>query len=264
MLNAPNPHGKPNSDVLKPYRNASDLLDRPRGVYTIDFGPSLSMTEASLYEMPFEYVRVNVKPARESNRNQRAKNMWWLYQLPSIEVRNALNGLDRYLATGRVSKHRIFAWLDGSIMPDNALVVFARNDDYSFGVLHSRIHELWARAMGTQLREAESGFRYTPTTCFETFPFPEPSDQQREAIAAAAQELNQLRESWLNPPNTAALNLKQRTLTNLYNARPTWLQLAHEKLDAAVADAYSWPADLADQAILERLLTLNGERAAGE
>ena len=116
--------------------------------------------------------------------------------------------------------------------------------------------------MGTQLREAESGSRYTPTTCFETFPFPEPSEEQREAIAKAARELNDLREGWLNPPNVSAAELKKRTLTNLYNQRPTWLHLAHEKLDAAVADAYGWTTGLPDAEILERLLALNLQRAA--
>ena len=271
MLNAPNPHGKPNSDVVKPYRNARDFLDRPRGVYTIDFGVDMSEIDAALYESPFEYVLANVKPERERNRNRRAREMWWLYQLPGVELRRALDGIDRYIATGRVSKHRIFAWLDGTIMPDNALVIFACNDDYTLGILHSRIHEIWARAMGTQLREAESGFRYTPTTCFETFPFPQPTDEQRAAIAAAAVELNRLRENWLNPvngeggPALNAADLRRRTLTGLYNQRPTWLDNAHRALDAAVADAYGWGADVdvEDGAILAGLLALNLGRAGG-
>ena len=139
--------------------------------------------------------------------------------------------------------------------------MFARDDDYFFGVLHSHVHEVWALALGTQLREAQSGIRYTPTTCFETFPFPEPTGEQREAIAEAARELNELREGWLNPPGMPESQLKQRTLTNLYNARPTWLQNVHEKLDRAAADAYGWPHGLADAEILERLLALNLARA---
>ena len=264
LVAPPNVNGRPNSDVVRPVMNARAIVQRYQGTHTIDFGTNMSEFEAAQYEAPFEYVVANVKPARITNRIQWRADHWWLYGAPAPAMRQAMTGLNRYLATPRVSKHRIFVWVEAGVMCNDSTDVFARDDDYFFGVLHSRIHELWARAMGTQLREAESGFRYTPTTCFETFPFPEPADRQREAIAAAAQELNQLRESWLNPPDTAALNLKQRTLTNLYNTRPTWLQLAHEKLDAAVADAYGWPADLADQAILERLLTLNGERAAGE
>ena len=176
-------------------------------------------------------------------------------------MRQALEGLDRYIATPRVSKYRIFVWVEADIMCNDSTDVFACSDDYSFGVLHSHIHELWARAKGTQLREAESGFRYTPTTCFETFPFPEPTEEQREAIAAAARELNELRGGWLNPPGTPSAELKKRTLTNLYNSRPTWLQLAHQRLDASVAAAYGWEKDLGDGVILEQLLGLNLGRA---
>ena len=110
---------------------------------------------------------------------------------------------------------------------------------------------------------------YTPSTCFETFPFPwppgqEPADDPRvEAIAQAARELVQLRDAWLNPPDASDAELKKRTLTNLYNARPTWLDNAHRKLDAAVFAAYGWPADLPDDEILGRLLALNLARVGG-
>ncbi len=153
-------------------------------------------------------------------------------------------------------------------IPDSETIAVARDDDYFLGVLHSTPHELWARATGTQLREAVSGFRYTPTTCFETFPFPwppgqEPADDPRvQSIAQAAKELVQLRDAWLNPPGAPESELKKRTLTNLYNQRPAWLGLAHKKLDAAVFAAYGWPAVLIDEEILERLLALNLARAA--
>ena len=179
-------------------------------------------------------------------------------------MQNALHGLGRYIATPRVAKHRLFAWVQREVLVDSAIIAVASDDDYTFGILHSRSHELWALATGTQLREAESGFRYTPTTCFETFPFPEPTGEQREAIAAAARELDELRNSWLNPSNVSAAELKRRTLTNLYNQRPTWLQLAHVKLDSAVAAAYGWPTDLSDKEILEHLLRLNLQRSTAQ
>ena len=179
-------------------------------------------------------------------------------------MRQALQGLERYIATPTTAKHRLFAWLSGQVSPDHSLIVVARNDDYTFGVLHSRIHEVWALAMGTQL---ESRPRYTPTTCFETFPFPEPDGDQRGAIAIAAARLNELREGWLNPvdadgnPTLPPKDLARRTLTNLYNQRPAWLANAHATLDAAVAAAYGWPATLPDAEILESLLALNLERS---
>src|SRR5215207_3230345 len=119
-------------------------------------------------------------------------------------MRDGLRRVDRYIITPRVAKHRLFAWLPSSTFPDSATVMFARDDDYFFGVLHSRIHEVWARATGTQLREAESGFRYTPTSTFDTFPFPwppgkEPQEDPRvQAISKAAKELVEQRGRWLN------------------------------------------------------------------
>ena len=196
------------------------------------------------------------------NRDRQRQTFWWRLGRSGEDLRESVKSLARFIVTPRVSKYRGFVWVTPGTLPDSAVVAIARDDDYTFGVLHSRFHEIWARAMGTQLREAESGSRYTPTTCFETFPFPESSEEHREAIAKAARELNDLRDGWLNPPNAPAAELKKRTLTNLYNQRPTWLHLAHEKLDAAVADAYGWTTGLPDAEILERLLALNLRRAA--
>ncbi len=158
-------------------------------------------------------------------------------------------------------------WLQHEVLANDATIVFTRDDDYMFGMLHSRSHEVWARRLGTQLREAESGGRYTPTTTFETFPFPwppstePPNDPRVVAIAAAAHDLVEQRDRWLNPEGATEAELKKRTLTNLYNQRPMWLELAHRRLDEAVLDAYGWPRDLGDEGVLERLLNLNLERA---
>ena len=153
------------------------------------------------------------------------------------------------------------------VVPDSGVVAIARDDYYFLGVLHSRIHEVWTRRQGSQLREVESGFRYTPQSTFETFPFPwppgqEPHDDNRmQAIAAVAKQLVELRENWLNPKDMSEKELNKRTLTNLYNQRPIWLHLAHDALDKAVMDAYGWPHDIQDEDILKRLLDLNFQRA---
>ena len=183
-------------------------------------------------------------------------------------MREAIRGIDRYLVTCVIAKHRLFAWLDRETLPDHQLIVFARSDDYFFGVLQSRVHEAWALERGTQL---ESRPRYTPTTCFETFPFPWPVNGPPPAgkeaagarISAAAARLNELREGWLNPPpgTLGPGERKKRTLTNLYNRRPTWLADAHAELDAAVCDAYGWPADVSSDEILRLLLALNRARS---
>jgi len=166
--------------------------------------------------------------------------------------------------TPRVSKHRVFVWLPPTVLANDGTIVFARDDDYFFGVLHSRLHEVWARAQGTQLREEESGARYTPTTSFETFPLPWPPRKEPEvdpsytAIANASRELVEKRDAWLAGVDPS--DKKPRSLTRLYNERPTWLDLVHRRLDAAVAAAYGWSADMTDDQILERLLALNHVR----
>ena len=263
MLVSPNPHGKGNEDVVRPWVNGRDITDRSRGMSIVDFS-DMTIDQAALYEAPFEYVNTHVRPTRVNNRRALYANNWWWHMEPRPGMRRALERVERYIVTPTTAKHRLFTWLPYEILPDHALIAVAREDDYTFGVLHSRFHELWARSMGTQVREAESGFRYTPPTCFETFPFPRPTDEQRQAISAAAAELNWLREGWLNPPRISAAELRKRTLTNLYNKPPTWLTNTHVKLDAAVADAYRWPGDLAEEEVLEQLLALNLERAGAE
>ena len=236
MLDSPNPHGKSNSEVVRPRLNGKDITARPSGTWIIDFGVGRSMEESALYERPFEYVCEIVRPRREDSRSRVSD--WWIHERPRPEMRESLLALGRYIVTPTTAKHRLFKWVAREVLPDHALIVVARDDDYTFGVLHSHFHELWALAMGTQL---ESRPRYTPTTCFETFPFPDPTEEKREAIGEAARELNQWRENWLNPPGLPDSELKKRTLTNLYNVRPTWLENAHKTLDAAVAAAYGWP-----------------------
>jgi hypothetical protein len=241
----------------------------------------MSIDGAAQYTMPFEYLKKNVYPARQKANQATAREKWWIHWNPRTQMRESLATLKRYIATPRVAKHRIFVWLENDILPDAQLVVFARDDDYFFGVLHSRLHELWARRLGTQLRDAVSGFRYTSTTTFETFPFPyppgaEPKNAQVQAIASAAKELVEQRDRWLSANQVtvtsevtvtlgaekdAQAEKKKRTLTNLYNQRPTWLEIAHKKLDDAVFAAYGWENILSDEEILERLLALNLSRA---
>ncbi len=266
MLQAPlNPNGRPNIDVVRPRISGQDVTSRVRPIWIIDFGV-MSQQKAALYEAPFEYVRQHVKPIRDGNRRAHTREHWWIFGEARPGLRAALAGLPRYIVTPEVAKYRLFVWTDAGIIPDHKLHVFARDDDYFFGVLHSHPHEVWSLSIGSTLEDRPS---YSSSRTFETFPFPwppnqEPTDDHRvQAIAQAAKELVGKRDAWLNPPDAGLEVLKKRTLTNLYNQRPTWLQLAHKKLDEAVLDAYGWPHDLSDEEILERLLTLNLERANG-
>ena len=218
-----------------------------------------------LYEAPFEYINEQVRPARENSRTTRAE--WWLHERPRIDMREAIEGLPHFICTPRVAKHRLFVLLMGATLPDSATIAFARSDDYFFGVLHSRAHEIWSIRMGTFLGVGNDP-RYTPTTCFETFPLPWPpaeepeGDPRVEEIAEAARRLDELRRNWLNPEGASEAELKKRTLTNLYNERPTWLDNAHAALDRAVFSAYGWPEEIEDEEILKRLLELNAERSS--
>jgi len=287
-----NPNGRPNSDVIRPRMNGLDLVRRSRDLWIIDFGPTRTEDQAAHYEHPFTHVRVNVRPLRARNRDASRRERWWLFGRTGGDVRNALEGLDRYIATPEVGKHRVFVWLPFIALPDKKLIVIARSDDTTFGLLHSRIHECWSLRTGGW-HGAGNDPRYTPTTTFETFPFPEgltpdipaaqyADDPRAKAIAAAARELDRLRNNWLNPPEwvrrepevvpgyqdrlipvdeKAEKELKKRTLTHLYNERPRWLANAHRALDEAVAAAYGWSADLSEDELLAKLLALNLERA---
>ncbi len=283
-----NPNGRPNSDVLKPWVNGIALTRRPSGKWIVDFGDTMSDSQAALYEAPFSHVAAHVKPVRQRNRAKKVRDIWWRHEAPRPNMWKALDGLSRYIATPRVAKHRLFVWLDTRICPDCQLIVIARDDDTTFGILHSRFHEAWSLRLGTWLGVGNDP-RYTPTTTFETFPFPMglspdvsagdyADDSRAIAIADAARQLVDLRDRWLNPPEwvawvdepvhgypkrpvphdaATAKELKKRTLTNLYNARPQWLANAHADLDAAVAAAYGWPAGISNDDALRELLALN-------
>ena len=283
-----NPNGRPNADVLKPWVNGMDLTRRPAGKWIVDFGTEMSEADAALYEEPFRWVNDRVYPMRQRNRREAYRRNWWRHVEPRQGMWRALGGLSRYIATPTVAKHRLFAWYDARDCPDHQLIVIARDDDTTFGILHSRFHEIWSLRLCTWLGVGNDP-RYTPTTTFATFPFPEglapdvpaaayADDPRAAAIADAARRLVELRDRWLNPPEwvewidepvpaypkrpiptaTADLEqLKRRTLTNLYNQRPQWLANAHATLDTAVATAYTWPADISDEDALRELLELN-------
>ena len=289
MLGEPtNVNGRTNADVVVPWINGLDLARRSRDMFMIDFAMMTEATAAA-YEVPFEYVVEQVRPGRVNNRRRWRREHWWLHNEPVPGMRHALAPLARFIATPTLSKHRLFVWLSAPTLPDHQLVAIAREDDYAFGVLHSRAHELWALRMGTSLEDRP---RYTPTSTFETFPFPWPLDTRdealtarqrghRDAIGAAARAVDEARRHWLNPPELvreepdvvaslpprllavdeeAERVLKRRTLTNLYNDRPAWLAHLHKALDDAVFAAYGWaeaPDELGEEELLSRLLGLN-------
>ncbi len=292
-----NPHGKPNCDVVFPWLNGMDVTRRPSDRWIIDFGPYMDLPSAQLYEKPFEIVERDVKPTRDGLRRTNHRERWWIHGEARPGMRKAIADLPRYLITPRVAKHRFFIWGRQPLLADSRLVVIAFEDDARHGILSSKFHELWSLAT-CSWHGVGNDPTYNAQSCFETFPFPEglapdipaaefSDDPRAQTIAAVAAQLNELRENWLNPPDlvdrvpevlegypdrilpkdeAAAKELKKRTLTNLYNARPAWLDHAHRALDEAVAEAYGWGEDLhagalTDDEILARLFRLNQERA---
>ena len=305
-----NPNGRPNSDVLSPSISGLEIARRSRDIWIIDFGWASSEAESVLYQRPFRHVLEAVRPERGGDHGLAYRINWWRHVEPSPARRAAFGqreqrgSLRRFIATPTLGRDRIFAWLDARVQPDQQLIAIARDDDTTFGILHSRFLEAWSPRPGTWLG-AGNDPRDTPATTFETFPFPNgltpdipagdyESDPHAKRIAAAARRVDQLRSAWLNPPDlvgsvpeivptaapgeearlypdrilpisaAAATKLKDRTLANLYAERPGWLTDAHDELDHAVAAAYGWPEDIATADALARLLTLNLERAAAQ
>ena len=288
-----NPNGLTNAAVMVPYVNANHILKRTAPSWCLDFG-QMEEAEAMLFEQPYAYAKAEIYPERQKTNQQEAKDFWWQHWCPRPEMNKALERVDRYIATPRVAKFRVFTWLEKSALPDSRLYAIARDDSATFGILHSRAHEVWAMATSSRHGDGTEGGRptYNAASCFETFPFPEgmspnipaasySDDPRAQRIAAVAQALVDARDRWLNPPEWIdrvpevvpgypdrivakpghEADLKKRTLTNLYNARPAWLQHAHQRLDEAVAAAYGWQWPLSDEEILRRLFELNQSRA---
>jgi type II restriction/modification system DNA methylase subunit YeeA len=286
-----NPNGRKNCEVVRPWLNGRDLAGRSTDTWIIDFG-ELSLKEAALFEAPFQHVQENVLPHRTSNRDKHRRTVWWLHGRPASKAKRAIERLSCVILTPLTSKHRWFVFSNKIAFPDNSVVVIAKDDYSTFGILSSAYHRAWAIRAGNFLGVGNDP-RYTPTTTFETFPFPEgltphipakdyADDPRAQAIAKAASRLDELRNNWLNPPDlvriepevvpgypdrilpkdtVAAVKLRERTLTKLYNERPQWLVDAHRDLDAAVAAAYGWPADIPEEDALAKLLALNLARA---
>ncbi|WP_306417975.1 class I SAM-dependent DNA methyltransferase [Roseinatronobacter sp. S2] len=296
LMSPVNPNSRSNSDILRPYLNGASIVRRPQDIWIIDFGSDRSEAECSLYELPFQYAKEHIFPNRMQNNEKLARELWWQHWRPRPELTLASKTLSRIILTPRVAKHRIFVWRESAVVPDSRLIAIARDDDCCFGILSSNLHERWTMAT-CSWHGVGNDPTYNAKSCFETFPFPEGltpnipaadyADDPRAQKIAAAARLNELRENWLNPADlvervpevvpgypdrilpkdeAAAKELKKRTLTNLYNARPAWLDHAHRALDEAVAEAYGWGDDwragkLTDDEILARLFRLNQERA---
>lgn len=273
-------------DHIRHYRNGRDLTAHSRDVMAIDlFGLTATEVRERFPEV-YQHVKLRVKEekdasgqliGRDANNRASYRELWWLFGEPRKELRPALAGLQRYIATVETAKHRVFQFLDASILPDNMLVAVSLSDAFHLGVLSSRVHCVWALQAGGWLGIGNDP-RYSKSLCFDPFPFPEVAETQKQVIRASAEALDALRKDVLE----RHLNL---TLTRLYNVREAILagrplssteadirdrglvlilNEHHEAIDAAVASAYGLPADAEDETILAMLVALNRDRAREE
>jgi len=249
------------SEVVRPYLVGEDIADDPQQGprrWIIDFDQK-PLEAARTWPAALGIVERDVRPKREQNRRALYRERWWIFAEPRPGMRRALAPLSRYIAANAQGKRILFTWQEPSTCPSNLTNVFAFDDDFAIGVLASRIHGEWARAQSSTLRV---DIRYTPTSAFETFPWPQPTAAQREAIGAAARAVIARRQEICAE--------RQIGLTRLYNEVDDGayvdLRRLHRQLDEAVADAYDWPASVArDPAESNRrLLELNRRIAAGE
>lgn len=262
---------------IREYRNGRDLTQRPRGVMVIDlFGLETEEVRSRFPEV-FQWVLERVKPERDHNSRASYRDNWWIFGEPRKAFRPALKGLSRYIATVETAKHRFFVFLDKKTLPDNKLVNIASDDAWHLGVLSSRIHVVWALAAGSRLGVGNDPV-YVKSRCFEAFPFPEATEEQKARIRQLAEALDAHRkrqqEQYPVLTMTGMYNVleKLRTGEELTEKERqaheqglvSVLRQLHDELDAAVAEAYGWPADLPDEAILERLVDLNRERVREE
>lgn len=271
-LDLPNPSGASNADVMRPYVTGEDLVEGSKDRWVVDFN-QLPLEEAEKYRRPMKYLRDQFAAADpRKNAGWLKRTRWWLYDRARPEMRDALRPLTRYIGTSRVAKHRVFAFLATDALPSDLVTVIAADDDFTFGVLNSAPHLHWALRLGSSLEDRP---RYTPTTTFETFPFPRPTDSQRAKVEEAARYLEKAR-AFLHAKDTPGRTGVKLGLTAMYNMLTEYratgqealggvatLADAHDLLDAAVAAAYGWNDwPLTEDDVLTRLLDLNLERAA--
>ena len=259
------------------YRNGRDLTATPRRAMVIDL---FGLTEQEVRQkFPEVYQRIleRVRPEREHNNRETYRDNWWIFGEPRRDFRPVLSGLPRYIATPETAKHRFFVFLDASIRPDNMLTNFALADGDMLGILSSRVHVTWALAAGGRLGVGNDP-RYNKSVCFDPFPFPVASDDQKARIRALGEELDAFRKARQAAHSDLTITGMYNVLEKLRAGQPldpkdraihdaglvSVLKDIHDRLDAAVFDAYGWPPTLSDDEILERLVALNRERAAEE
>lgn len=262
---------------IRPYRNGRDLTATPRDVLVIDLFGLNADEVLSNYPEVYQWVSERVKPERDQNNRASYRDKWWVFGEPRKDLRPALSGLPRYIATVETAKHRTFVFLERSILPDNKLVVIASDDAFVLGVLSSRVHVAWSQAAGSWLGVGNDSV-YVKTRCFETFPFPKCGDAGKARIRELAESLEVHRKRQQSQHPDLSLTDMYNVLEKLRRGETltgrekkiheeglvSVLRQLHDELDAAVFAAYGLPVTLSEEEVLERLVELNRLRARDE
>ncbi len=261
--------------IVRPYLRGRDVAGRPTNARVIDLYGLERDQAARLVPALFDRIAQRVRPARETSRRASERSHWWRFGSDAALWRAACAGLDRYIATSEIAKHRVFVFLDGIVLPDTTLSTIALDDAHYLGVLSSRVHVVWALASGSALADSS---RYSKTDCFDPFPFPACTGLQKRSIRELGEELDAHRKSRLSAHSSLTLTGMYNVLSKLRSSvvlneadriiyqegLVSVLKQIHDDLDRAVFDAYGWPAELTDEQILEKLVELNLERAHEE
>jgi hypothetical protein len=262
---------------IRLYRHGRDLNDAPRGLMVVDLFGMTEVEVRSKFPEMYQHVLTRVKPERDTNNREGYRRNWWIHGEPRRELRQAMQGLTRYIGTTETSKHRLFQFLDATILPDNMIVVIALGDAFPLGVLSSRVHVTYSLAAGGRLGVGNDP-RYNKSRCFDPFPFPDCDEGTKNRIRRIAEELDAHRKRVQAQHPGLTLTGMYNVLEKLRASEPlnekeqrihdqglvSVLKQLHDDLDAAVFAAYGWPTTLTDAEILERLVALNTERAKQE
>ena len=261
--------------LIRPFRNGRDLAGRPRGVQVIDLFGWDAAEVRRLHPALYQHLLEKVKPERDRNNRASYRDNWWIFGEPRSELRPALQGLERYIATVETAKHRWFRFLDADVTPDNTLVCVATDRAELLAVLSSQFHVAWAARMGGALEDRPV---YSKGACFDRFPFPVLGARAAAELAALGEELDALRRRVLERHHDL-------TMTGLYNARARLhsdglmtkaermvheaghvglLNHLHERIDAVTAEAYGWPVNMPAEETVVRLARLNRVRSLEE
>jgi hypothetical protein len=261
--------------VVQTLITARDITDNRPLRRVIDFSGYQESDLPVKLPFSFQWTLDRVLPERKTNNRKSVREKWWLYGEQRLTFRPAIAGLGKMVVTPLTSKHRMFVSCDSKSICDSTTVIFSLEDSFHLGVLSSRFHVCWAKVAGGTLEDRP---RYNKTRCFETFPFPEASEHSKKRIRFLGEQLDahRKRQQAQHP---------DLTMTGMYNVLEklrsgeeltakekmiheqglvSVLKQLHDELDAAVAEAYGWPADLTDEEILEKLVALNAARAAEE